>query len=131
MKILVLIIMSVIAACAGQLLMRCGTLQSGDMLAKYGLSIPGWKMLLSNGSILAGLGLWTISTLLYLVVLCRTDLSFAYCLGSLNYAIVPLASRWIFHESIPPLRVVSIAVIFTGVFLAFISKILEGGIAKL
>lgn len=64
-----------------------------------------WFALISLG--LAMLG--------WLVVLRDYEVSKAYPLLSLNYALVLLASRVVFHERIPPLRWLGVLVICSGI----------------
>jgi len=56
-----------------------------------------------------------VALLAWLVVLGQLDVGKAYPLLSLNYVLVPLACRLLFHESVPPLRWAGIAVILLGV----------------
>ena len=74
---------------------------------------------------IVGLILWTVSSLTYLAVLTQVELSFIYCLGSLNYLMVPLLSHWLFKESINSLRVVGMILIFAGVAISIYGKYSE------
>jgi undecaprenyl phosphate-alpha-L-ara4N flippase subunit ArnE len=56
-----------------------------------------------------------VAMLAWLVVLGQLDVGKAYPLLGLNYVLVPLAGRVIFHEPVPPLRWIGIAVILAGV----------------
>jgi drug/metabolite transporter (DMT)-like permease len=120
----------VIAAGAGQLLMKAGALESGLLISKSWYSMLGWKALFSNWMILLGLIMWVLSTLIYLVVLTRTELSFAYCLGSLNYVLVPVLGQWIFNEWLSPLRIVGMIVIFMGVTLVVLARMADSALAR-
>ncbi len=72
---------------------------------------------LLNPIVLAGLGVFGISALSWLIVLSRVKLSVAYPMVSLGYIVALFFSWYLFHE---PMRLVTIAgclVIIFGVFL--------------
>ena len=102
-----MILLSVLLSGLGQLLLRAGSSTQN----------VGIRESFLNASILGGLALWCVSTLLWLLVLRRAPLSYAYCLGSLNYIFVPLASRWLFCETLSPLHLAGMVLIFCGVLL--------------
>ena len=62
-----------------------------------------------------GLAAYGLGAVLWLVVLSRLDLSFAYPLLALSYILIPLLSYLVLGENVPALRWVGIAVIFMGV----------------
>ena len=66
--------------------------------------------------------------MLWLVILGRDELSFAYLLGSLNCIIVPLVGIWLFDEQLNRLRFLGTMVIFLGVLITLYSKYAEKGI---
>ena len=73
--------------------------------------------LFTNPYVLFALGLYAISVLLWLVVLSRVPLSYAYPMVSLSYVLVVLASKWILGESISWIRWVGVFLICSGVAL--------------
>lgn len=81
-----------------------------------------WLTLLLNGSIVAGLLAWTAATLLWIVVLNRAPLSYVYVLGSLNYVVVPLVSRWLFDEPLSHMQLLGMIVISLGVLLTIYGR---------
>jgi hypothetical protein len=125
MRVLALIGLSVLASGAGQLFLRAGAVEAGAGLSRDSLSLASWLPLLASWKVVAGVALWALSTAVYLVVLSRAELSFAFCLGSLNYVAVPLAARWIFAEQVSGLRLAGMAVIFAGVALTLAARALE------
>jgi len=68
-----------------------------------------------NMYVLAGLACWIAWTLCWLYVLRVAPLSRAYGLTSLNYALVTLASVYLFGEHLRPLHAVGVALIVIGV----------------
>lgn len=55
--------------------------------------------------------------LLWLLFLTRVDVSIAYPLLSINYVIVLLCAKWLFHETIPSHRWVGAFAIMAGIWL--------------
>ncbi|MEM8530323.1 MAG: multidrug resistance protein [Chloroflexota bacterium] len=121
MNTLLLISASVALSGIGQLSLRRGAMDSHVLTT----SVQSWVALFCNGYILGGLLAWGVATLLWLVILSRTDLSFAYLLGSLNYIIVPLVSSWLFDEQLNRFRFTGMLVIFLGVLITLYGKYAE------
>ncbi|MGE3539160.1 MAG: EamA family transporter [Candidatus Tectimicrobiota bacterium] len=96
---------------------------AGQLLLKYGMSRqPGFRLgelhvLLGNMPVLSGFGCYGLSTLLYLGVLARLELSLAYPTVSLGYVLVIIMSRLIFKEPVPPIRWLAAGIICGGVVL--------------
>lgn len=116
-----------IAACvacngAGQLLLRIGASSAAPVTAATAFGVRTWLGLFSHWSIVLGVALWTVSTLGWIAVLGRTDLSYAYLFGSLNYVVVPLAAAALLGETLPRMRLAGMACILLGVAL-----VLQGG----
>jgi uncharacterized membrane protein len=125
MRIITFIVISIIAAGSGQLLLRAGAMEHDSVITERTFDFHEWVKLLLNLKVIVGLVLWTVSSLAYLAVLTRAELSFVYCLGSLNYLIVPLMSHWLFKESMNPLRAVGMIFIFIGVAVSIYGKYSE------
>ena len=122
MKTLSLILLSVIASGGGQLLLRSGMLIL-PALSPSALGQPStWLALIGNWQVVAGLLAWGVSTILWLIVLNRTELAYAYPLGSLNYILVPMLSQWLFGETLTGLRWVGIGVIMVGVLITIYGR---------
>jgi drug/metabolite transporter (DMT)-like permease len=122
MRITAFIVISIVAAGSGHLLLRAGAMEYNGLIMQKTWHINEWAKLLLNIKVIAGLILWVLSSLAYLAILSRVELSFMYCLGSLNYLIVPLLSHWLFKESISPLRAVGMILIFVGVAISIYGK---------
>ena len=117
---LLLVLGAVGTATLGQLLLKSGmtavgrlgasALQQPLQTALAVASVPTIWFGLAAYAAAYGLG-----AVLWLVVLSRLDLSFAYPLLALSYILIPLLSYLILGENVPALRWVGIAVIFMGV----------------
>jgi drug/metabolite transporter (DMT)-like permease len=75
------------------------------------------RAILTNLSVLGGLAIFGLSAVVWLLVLSRASLSFAYPFASLTYVLILLADRFVLHEEIPFLRWVGVAAIVTGIIL--------------
>ena len=102
MHTLAIILASVALSGVGQLCLKLGS-RAGS---------PLWSV-----PTVGGLLLWGASTLLWLWVLRRAPLSYAYCIGSLNYIVVPLLAHRLFHEPLSTPRLLGMALIALGVAL--------------
>jgi len=67
--------------------------------------------------ILAGLACYVISVVVWLLVLSRVEVSYAYPFLSIGYIVTAFAGRLFFHEAIGVTRWTGIAVICIGVWL--------------
>lgn len=115
---LALILVSVACGVGGQLSLKMGMTQVGRIDAQA-ISQPLHLALgvASNPLIIGGLGLYAFSAMVWLTVLSRVPLSFAYPLVALSYAFTPLMASLLLGESLPSLRWLGIATICVGVFL--------------
>ena len=63
------------------------------------------------------MSVYFFSMILYLMAISKLDISIAYPMVSLNYAIILVYSKVFFKESVTPMRWLGVAVIIFGVFL--------------
>jgi multidrug transporter EmrE-like cation transporter len=119
-KVIPLILVTTFLAVGGQLSLKHGMANLGEMSSAVSLikSIP---RLIVNIWVLIGLGLYVFSTLLWMIVLKKADLSFCYPFISLSYVFVIIASRLIFRERIDFFKVIAIALIVSGVIVLSMS----------
>lgn len=116
MKILALVLACVCCNVMAQMFLKLGASSpSGKLLQSQATSLPVWSSVLTSWPILAGIALWTVSTLLWLYVLTGTELSYAYALYGLNYVATPLLASWYFKESLNGFQYTGIALITLGV----------------
>jgi drug/metabolite transporter (DMT)-like permease len=112
-----LILLSVALAASAQLTLKHGMNQVTAASGTASLSAGSVRAVLTNLSVLGGLAIFGLSAVVWLLVLSRASLSFAYPFASLTYVLILLADRFVLHEEIPILRWVGVAAIVTGIIL--------------
>ena len=110
-----ILIVSVLLAVAGQLMMKHGMNQFGT----FSITQIVFKVIpmLMNPWVFGGFVAFALSSIFWLAVLSRLNLSVVYPMVSLGYVVVAIASVLIFKENISFIRWVGIAVICFGVLL--------------
>ncbi|MCM1320656.1 MAG: SMR family transporter [Bacteroides sp.] len=116
MKNIFLILSSVLLNCSAQLLIRKGMMNIGDVTSAANLlrSIPA---MISNAFLWAAIACYAFSLLLWMAVLSKVEVSYAYPFNAAGYVITCLAGFFLFSENINPLRIAGTAVVFAGVIL--------------
>lgn len=71
--------------------------------------------LLTNPVVLCGLMLYGVTAFLWLAVLSRVDLSYAYPMWALSYVVVTLAARFVLQEPVSAWRYVGLTLVCLGV----------------
>jgi multidrug transporter EmrE-like cation transporter len=119
MKNFLLIFISVLIAVLGQLSMKHG-IHKASLVARLGEISSVYSYFVSaftNAFVLAGFLLYGFSSLFWLVVLGRVDLSYAYPLVSMGYVLAVFFSWLLFKEQVSVVRCAGLAVICVGVVL--------------
>ncbi len=117
MSTISIILASVLLNCAAQLCMKKGMLLVGEVtggLQGFISMIPGMA---TNIYLWISAGCYVISIALWLVVLSKVDVSYAYPFLSIGYILSALVGYFAFHEAVTPIRVFGIIVISVGVVL--------------
>jgi multidrug transporter EmrE-like cation transporter len=117
MKTLLLILIPVVFASISELAMKKAISSFGELSLRSLLSWSFHLNIFTNPYVLFALGLYGISVLLWLIVLSRVPLSYAYPLVSISYVLVVLASKWILGEPVSLTRWVGVLLICSGVIL--------------
>lgn len=112
MKEIFLCLLNTLLMVCGQILFKLGS--NGKSINKVSDIIS----LVFSPAILLALTLYAGTTLLWLYILSRTKLSFAYPIQALAFPIVLIASSFIFREYIPINRWIGVGIIFIGVIVA-------------
>jgi multidrug transporter EmrE-like cation transporter len=116
-KYIPLILSGVLLNAFAQLLLKKGMLGIGYFEMHFENFFPMIKKVIANYYILLGLGSYVISVAVWLLVLARVEVSYAYPFLSVGYVVVTLMGYFIFQENLSWLRVIAVAIIVVGVIL--------------
>jgi multidrug transporter EmrE-like cation transporter len=100
-----------------QLLLKAGTNRVGEFAFTLDNVVPIGTKLMLNPPILAGLGCYVVSVVVWILGLSRVPVSVAYPMLSVGYILNALAAWMLFGESLPAQKLVGIGFIVIGVFL--------------
>ena len=112
-----LILFSVLLAAGAQLTLKHGMNLVADSSGALKLSASSIKDVVTTPAVWGGLFLFGLSAIVWLAVLSRTSLSFAYPFASLSYVLILLADKFVLDETIPGLRWVGVFCIMVGIVL--------------
>lgn len=117
--LIAMILLSVGLAAVAQLTLKHGMNLVNTSLRphRFGLDGTSVRALATTWAVWAGLFLFGLSALVWLVVLSRASLSFAYPFASLTYVLILLFDRFWLNENVPALRWGGVAFIVTGIVL--------------
>jgi len=106
-----LLLLAILVGVGGQLFLKFGMARQPNFRIFNIMSVlPNWPVLL-------GFGCYGLSTVLYLQVLARLELSLAYPTVSLGYVLVIIMSRILFKEAVSAARWMAVMIICCGVVL--------------
>lgn len=114
MKTLMLVLSSVFLGAVGQIMLKVGMRNIHPKLSLSGLLQLCLKVF-TTPALLFGLTCFGSSFLLWLVVISKEELSYAYPMVSLGYLVVVLASWLLFKENLNLLRLGGLLLICMGV----------------
>lgn len=117
--LIALILLSVALAAVAQLALKHGMNRVNDELAPATFSLDGASLraLVTQPFVWSGLALFGVSALVWLVVLSRASLSFAYPFAALTYVLILLFDHFALNEQVPALRWGGVGFIAVGIFL--------------
>lgn len=98
--------LAVLLGTAAQLFLKAGT-----------NAMPVGPALALEPRILAGIGCYAVSLVVWILALSKTPVSVAYPMVSLGFALNALLAWWLLGEAVTPLRIFGIGVIIVGVYL--------------
>ena len=105
--------MAVLASSLGQLFLKIGALQLGEVNAQNVLShVLG---IATTPALIAGLFAYGMGAIFYILLLTRVNLSVAAPSASLIYIVSVFIGYFFFKESINPLRILGMGLIVCGV----------------
>jgi drug/metabolite transporter (DMT)-like permease len=116
LKNFMMIILTVVLNTTGQFFMKTGVNRIGKISFLENFLGTFYKAV-TNWFVLGGFGLYVISAALWLIILSRAELSWAFPMVSLSYVITALIAPVILHETFSFQRLIGTVVICAGVFL--------------
>lgn len=111
----IMLFTSIALAAAGQIFMKYGMRMIGSFPVRelFGRLLS----MVFNPFVFSGLCLFVVSSVIWLVVLSRLELSFVYPMVSIAYVVVAIASYFLLGEAVTIIRWAGILTICIGVFL--------------
>ena len=117
MKTIILILVSVLLNCAAQLSMKKGMMMVGEIVGGLQGMISVFPNMITNGFLWISGICYILSIGLWLVVLSKVDVSYAYPFLSIGYILSAVVGYFVFGENVTPIRIAGIVVICLGVVL--------------
>jgi len=115
--VLALISLDVVLNVAGQLSLKYGMSQIGNFSLSLSTLPPVFLKAATNLNVLLGLVCYGLGFLVWLIVLAKAEVSYAYPLISLGYVFTAILARFMFGEAVSFTRMAGILVTCLGVFL--------------
>ena len=115
--VLALITLDVFLNVAGQLSLKYGMSQIGNFSISLSTLPPVFLKAATNLNVLLGLVCYGLGFMVWLIVLAKAEVSYAYPLISLGYVFTAILARHMFGEAVSFTRMAGILVTCLGVFL--------------
>ncbi len=116
LKNLALIITSVSMVVCGQVSLKIGMNKVGEISStQFKHPVQTLIKMFSNPHVSVGLSLYACAYVIWLIVLSRVDLSFAFPMMGLSYVFILFISKFLLKEDVMPFRWLGAVLICTGV----------------
>ena len=112
-----LVLAGVLLNAAAQLLLKAGTNRIGAFSFAFQNIVPIGLKIASSPHVLAGLGCYAVSVVVWILALSRVQVSIAYPMLSIGYIVNAVAAWMLFGESLTAQKLVGIGFIVVGVIL--------------
>lgn len=109
------IILSVLLGSIGQVVLKIGANKLGSFSLAFNTIFSDIIRIIKVPEIIIGLFFFGSSFLLWIKVLTKSDLSYAYPMVSLGYINVVILSYFLFNEQFTTMKVLGVALIVIGV----------------
>lgn len=117
MPVIGTILISVLLNCIAQLCMKKGMMIIGEISGGVQSIITAFPSMITNAYLWTSGICYVVSILLWLIVLSKVDVSYAYPFLSIGYVLSAVVGYFAFNEAVTPVRIVGILVICIGVVL--------------
>lgn len=108
---------AVLLGTAGQILLKAGTNAVGHFEFTLANALPVGARVAMEPAILGGVGCYAVGMVLWIMALSRTEVSVAYPMLSIGFALNALLAWWLLGEAVSLQRIAGILVIIAGVWL--------------
>ena len=115
--VLILILLDVILNVTGQLSLKYGMAKIGNFSLSLSTLPPVFLKAATNLHVLFGLLCYGMGFMVWLIVLSKAEVSYAYPLISLGYVFTAILARVLFGEAVGATRLAGICITCIGVFL--------------
>ena len=112
-----LLLAAVALGTCAQLLLKAGTNAVGPFAFTLDNALPVGLRLALEPRILGGAGFYVVSLAVWIMALSRVEVSVAYPMLSIGFALNAALAWWLLGEAVTPMRMLSIGVIIIGVWL--------------
>lgn len=112
-----LMLMSVLLGSVGQIMMKSGSNRLGSLTLAPATLLSDVLRILRIPEFLMAIVLFAVSSVIYVKVLSKNDLTAAYPLGSMSYVFVFLLSALLLNETLTLNKVVGAIVIISGIYI--------------
>ena len=112
-----LILLGVLLNTSAQLMLKAGMSQIGHFDFTLANALPIGLKVMANPPIIGGLTMYVLSVAVWLLVLSRVQVSFAYPMLSIGYIVNAIAANYFFGEPLTSIRMLGIFIIIAGVYL--------------
>jgi len=114
MDVLIVILTANLLGALGQLTLKIGMGNVGQVDT---LSVEKLVQMFTNPIIIAGLTVYVVGTVFWLMALSKKELSYVYPFLAITIILVMILSKFVLHETIGMYRIAGIAVIICGILL--------------
>ena len=115
--VLILILIDVILNVTGQLSLKYGMSKIGNFSLSLSTLPPVFLKAATNLPVLFGLLCYGLGFMVWLIVLSKAEVSYAYPLISLGYVFTAILARVLFGEAVGFMRISGIVITCLGVFI--------------
>ncbi len=115
LKNMIMIVLTVCLNTAGQFMMKAGVNKIGQI--GFHNMFGSFLKVVSSWFVIGGFISYAVSAVLWIIILSRAELSWAFPMVSLSYVLTALIAPYLLNETFSIQRFVGILVIVAGVFL--------------
>jgi multidrug transporter EmrE-like cation transporter len=111
-----LVLAAIVIGTCGQLLLKAGTNVVGVFAFTLENALPVGIKLGGEPRILGGIGCYVVSLSCWILALTRVEVSVAYPMVALGFALNAALAWWMLGEAVTPIRMLGIGIIIVGVW---------------